>query len=156
MSAVADTGRKQAAAARGGFAPGVSGNPAGRPHGSRNRTTLAVEALLEGEAEALTRKCIARALEGDGLALRLCLDRLAPPRRDRPVSFALPALKEAADARDAFAAVVRAVAEGELTPSEAVTLAGLIEQFADVDSATRTDRRIRADKGKRPFLSLDF
>ena len=117
---------------------------------------MAVEALLEGEAEALTRKCIARALEGDGLALRLCLDRLAPPRRDRPVSFALPALKEAADARDAFAAVVRAVAEGELTPSEAVTLAGLIEQFADVDSATRTDRRIRADKGKRPFLSLDF
>ena len=147
---------KQPRLGRGGFAKGVSGNPSGRPLGSRNKATLAVEALLEGEAEALTRKCIERALEGDGQALRLCLDRLAPPRRDRPVSFALPALKEAADARDAFAAVVRAVAEGELTPSEAVTLAGLIEQFASVDSATRTDRRIRADKGKRPFLSLDF
>ncbi len=156
MSDAETTATKQPTKSKSGFAPGVSGNPAGRPAGSRNRTTLAVEALLEGEAEALTRKCIARALEGDGLALRLCLDRLAPPRRDRPVSFALPALKEAADARDAFAAVVRAVAEGELTPSEAVTLAGLIEQFADVDAATETDRRMRANKGKRPFLSLDF
>ena len=150
------TAGKQPRAGRGGFAKGVSGNPAGRPPGSRNRATLAVEALLEGEAEALTRKCIERALEGDGQALRICLDRLAPPRRDRPVSFALPALKEAADARDAFAAVVRAVAEGELTPSEAVTLAGLIEQFANVDAATETDRRMRANKGKRPFLSLDL
>ena len=152
MSAAADkTGQEQPKAGRGGFAPGVSGNPAGRPPGSRNKATLAVEALLEGEAEALTRKCIERALEGDGQALRLCLDRLAPPRRDRPTPFALPALKEAADARDAFAAVVRAVGEGELTPSEAVTLAGLIEQFARVDDATETDRRARERKGKGPL-----
>ena len=148
------TAGKQPRAGRGGYAPGVSGNPAGRPAGSRNKTTLAVEALLDGEAEALTRKCIERALEGDATALRICMDRIAPPRRDRPVPFALPALKEAADARDAFAAVVKAVAEGELTPAEAVTLAGLIEQFADVDAATETDRRMRADKGRRPFLSL--
>lgn len=149
MSGAADkTGQEQPKAGCKGFTPGVSGNPAGRPPGSRNRATLAVEALLEGEAEALTRKCIECALEGDGQALRLCLDRLAPPRRDRPVSFALPPLKEAADARDAFAAVVRVVAEGELTPSEAVTLAGLIEQFAKVDDATEVERRARDRKAR--------
>lgn len=149
MSADAETtAGKQPRARRGGFVKGMSGNPAGRPPGARNRATLAVEALLEGEAEALTRKCIERALEGDGQALRLCLDRLAPPRRDRPVSFALPALKEAADARDAFAAVVRAVAEGELTPSEAVTLAALIEQFAGVDRDTIGAREHKARKAR--------
>jgi hypothetical protein len=70
------------------FRKGQSGNPSGRPRGARNKTTLAVEALLDGEAEALTRKAIERALEGDTTALRLCLDRLLPPRKGRPVSFA--------------------------------------------------------------------
>ncbi|WP_346658170.1 DUF5681 domain-containing protein [Bradyrhizobium sp. 138] len=64
------------------FQPGQSGNPRGRPRGSRNRTTLAVEALLEGEAEALTRKAIELATGGDIQALRICLDRLCPPRRE--------------------------------------------------------------------------
>src|SRR5438874_12919139 len=64
---------------------GTSGNPAGRPAGSRNRTTLAVQALLDGEAEALTRKAIELASNGDLNALRLCLDRVIPIRRDQPL-----------------------------------------------------------------------
>ena len=126
-----------------GFAPGVSGNPDGRPKGSRNKTTLAVEALLEGEAEALTRKAIERALDGDVTALRLCLDRLSPPRRDRPAPFDMPSLKEAADARDAFAAIIAATAEGDLTPGEAAALAKLVTDFAAVDAATKEVRRIK-------------
>src|ERR1043166_2707029 len=67
----------------GTFAPGnsIGANKAG----SRHRTTRAVEALLEGQAEALTQKAVALALAGDGPALRLCLDRIAPPRKDAPV-----------------------------------------------------------------------
>ncbi len=117
---------------------------------------LPIEALLDGEAEALTRKAIEKALAGDSLALRLCLDRIAPPRRDRPTPFDLPALREAADAREAFAAVVRAVAEGELTLSEAATLAGLIEQFADVDRETWTARNNRERKSKGPLAGLEL
>jgi hypothetical protein len=60
------------------FKKGVSGNPAGKPPGSRNRTTLAVQALLDGEAERLTRKCVELALQGDSTALRLCMERLVP------------------------------------------------------------------------------
>ena len=74
------------------FAPGMSGNPAGRPKGARNRATVAAEALLEGEAEALTRKAVELALAGDVTALRLCLERVVPPRKDRAVAFDLPAV----------------------------------------------------------------
>ena len=72
------------------FEKGTSGNPSGRPRGSRNATTLALEVLLDGQAQALTQKAIDLALTGDIPALRLCLDRILPPRKDRPVSFTLP------------------------------------------------------------------
>jgi len=75
------------------FKPGQSGNPSGRPKGARHRTTVAIEALLEGEGEALTRKAIELAKAGDMQALRLCMDRLAPPLRDSPVAFDLPEMK---------------------------------------------------------------
>ena len=90
--AVADpgtTGRLQ----DGTWPKGVSGNPMGRPRGARHRSTLAVEALLDGEAEGLTRKAIEVAMEGDVTALRLCLDRLAPARKDATVSFQLPRME---------------------------------------------------------------
>ena len=90
------------------FRKGQSGNPSGRPRGARNKTTLAVEALLDGEAEALTRKAIERAKEGDSVALRLCLERILPPRKDRPVSFALPKMESAADAGKASTAILTA------------------------------------------------
>jgi Family of unknown function (DUF5681) len=56
------------------FKPGQSGNPAGKPKGARNRSTIAAETLLEGEAKALTRKAIELGLAGDTTALRLCLE----------------------------------------------------------------------------------
>ena len=111
----------------GTFKTGESGNPSGRPKGARNRATLALEAILEGEAEALTRRAVALALEGDTVALRLFLDRIAPARKDRHVPFALPPISTAADAVKASAALVAAVAEGELTPSEASDLGKLVE-----------------------------
>src|SRR5215203_2183869 len=80
------------------FNKGKSGNLSGRPLGSRHRVTIACDQLLEGEAEALTRKAIELAKAGDGPALRLCMDRIAPPRKDRHVPFALPKLEKAEDA----------------------------------------------------------
>ena len=61
---------------QGQFKPGEPGNPAGKPKGTRNKMTRAAEALLDGEAEALTRKAIKLAKAGDLTALRLCLDRI--------------------------------------------------------------------------------
>lgn len=76
----------------GRFKKGHRGNPDGCRKGSRHKATLAAEALLEGEAEALTRKAIELALAGDGQALRLCMERLVPRRKDRPVDVDLAGL----------------------------------------------------------------
>ncbi len=88
-----------------------------------------MEALLDGEGEAITRKAVVMALEGDPTAMRLCLDRILPPRKDRPVMFAMPKLETASDAVKATAALAEAVAAGELTPLEAGDLARLVEGF---------------------------
>src|SRR5579859_5821986 len=71
------------------FPPGVSGNPKGRPKGSRNKATLIAQALRDSEAKALVRPLVERALKGDRPALRACVDRLLPRRRDRRVEFEL-------------------------------------------------------------------
>jgi hypothetical protein len=111
------------------FEKGQSGNPDGRPTGSRNRTTLAMEVLLDGEADAIVRKAIERAKEGDGTALRMCLERIVPPRKDRPVNFPLPKIETAADALTATGALIAAVAAGDITPSEASELSKLIDSY---------------------------
>jgi hypothetical protein len=132
------------------FAPGTSGNPGGRPVGSRHKTTLAMEALLDGEAEKLTRTAIDLALAGDMVALRLCLDRTLPPRRDRPVLFTLPPVETTADVVKASAALLGAVASGELTPSEAAELGKLIEAHVRAIEVTEIhDRLARLEEQQR-------
>src|SRR5215510_13572489 len=77
--------------ANGRFRKGQSGNPKGRRTGVRNKATEAAEQFLDGEAEALARRAVELALEGEASALRLCLERIIPPRRARPVKLNLPA-----------------------------------------------------------------
>ncbi len=84
----------------------------------RHQLSVIALALLDGEAEALTRKVVELALAGDMAALRLCLERIAPPRRNAPVAFELPPITGAADAAQAVAAVLAAVAAGDLTPDQ--------------------------------------
>src|SRR5262249_4946649 len=108
------------------FEPGQSGNPTGRPKGARNKATLIIEALLEGQAEALTRKLIELALGGNMAALRICFERLSPPRRDHGVAFDLPKIESAADALAASHAVLDSCAAGILSTGEAADVMGLI------------------------------
>ena len=122
----------------GKFGPG---NP-GKPKGARHRATLAAEALLDGEAETLTRKAVDLALEGDATALRLCLERIAPRRKDAPVTFEIPPMETADDAVKAVSAIVQAVAGGEITPAEGSIVAGLIENFRKVLEMQDMERRI--------------
>ena len=126
------------------FRPGQSGNPTGKRPGTRNRATLAAEALLDGEAEALTRKAIEMAKQGDIAALRLCLDRIVPPRRERPVQFRLPALRTQRDAAAAMAAIADAVANGNISTSEAAELSMIVESFVRTVEASEFDQRLQA------------
>jgi len=121
----------------------ASGN-AGKPKGARHKVTLAVEAMLEGQQEALTQAVIDKALEGDVTALRICIDRIAPTRKDAPVSFDLPEIETTNDAANAARAILKAVAEGEVTPVEAATVMGVVEQFRRTLETTEFERRIAA------------
>jgi hypothetical protein len=111
------------------FKSGQSGNPGGRPKGSLNKATLASQALLDGEAEALTRKVVELAKDGNSLALRLCLERILPPRKDRPITFTIPQLEGAQDLPQALKAILEAVAQGEITPGEGHTLTAMLDAY---------------------------
>ena len=125
------------------FQPGQSGNPGGRPVGSKNTTTLAVEALLDGEAEAITRRAINAAMAGDMTAIKLVLDRVAPARKSRPIHIDLPDVSNACGVAEAQAAVVAAVAGGQITPDEATALSGLLEARRKALETEELETRIR-------------
>jgi hypothetical protein len=129
--------------AKGRFAPGCSGNPAGKRPGTRNRATLLAAALEEGEGEAMARIVIDKALAGDATAARFCIDRLCPRPRGRAISLELPeGLSPGGMVVAAFNAALRAMAAGEITPEEAVTVARFLEGRMKALKACQLERRM--------------
>ena len=126
------------------FRKGRSGNPSGKAKGTRHKATMAVQALLEGEAEALTRKCVDLAKAGDTTALRLCMERLAPAMKSRAVHLSMPSIETAADVLKAQTAAIRAMASGEITPDEAATIAGVIETKRKAIETADLEQRLTA------------
>jgi hypothetical protein len=143
---VAGSGAANAAGKQRGrpFVKGQSGNPAGKKTGTRHAVTWAVEMLLEGEAEALTRKAVSMALAGDTVALRLCLDRIAPPRREALVEIELPKITSPMDLPGVAARLVEATARGEIAPGEARSLATLLESYRKQAELADIEARLRA------------
>jgi hypothetical protein len=139
--------RKYATKARG--RPFARGNP-GKPPGARHKTTLAVESLLDGEAEKLTRKAIKLALAGDSTALRLCLERVAPVRKGRPVAISLPPIKTTGDVIAALEAVTAAMSAGQLSPTEALEVAGVIELQRRAIELNDVERRLAELEARFP------
>ena len=133
--------------ATGRFEPGN----AGKPKGARHRATLAIEAMLDGEAATLTRKAIDMALAGDTTAMRLCMERLVPVRRDRPIKFDMPPFETADDVARAGRAIIVKVAAGEITPSEAGDVIKLFDGLARSIEIADLERRLKAlEDGTRP------
>jgi Family of unknown function (DUF5681) len=131
------------------FEPGKSGNPAGKRKGTRHQITMLAEQLLDNEAEGLIRKAIDLGLSGDVAALRLLLDRILPPRRDRPVGFTLPAIAAPRDLVAAQAAILSAVADGSLTPSEVGEFGKLFENYAKtLEVADFEERLAKLENGQ--------
>jgi hypothetical protein len=128
---------------RGGGPQGQSGNPAGRAPGVRNKATETAELLLAGAAEALTRKVVALALAGDAAAIRLCLDRIIPARRGRPVQLRVAPGRGTADLGGTMAAITNTATNGVITPGEAAELARVVEIFVRAVEAGDFERRLR-------------
>ena len=133
------------------FQKGESGNPAGRPRGARNRTTILLQKLLEDDGEALARKAIDLAKGGDLVALRMCMDRLMPARKHEPVAFELPRLDTAADTVTAAATIVAAAAAGELTPAEAADIAKAVDIYVRALATQAFEERLaKLERGGVP------
>ncbi len=134
-----NSGRKQ----DGKFVSGQSGNPAGKPPGTLHKATQAMHIMLEGEAEALTRKAVEMALEGDTTALKLCLDRIAPAYKPsaRPVMLAMPPPDNLTDTARAF---VAAAARGDIPPDIAAQLVSAVASVARVEEIEQVKHRLEA------------
>lgn len=131
--------------------PGQSGNPRGKVRGSRNKASLIAEVLLDSETQRLTRRAIDLALEGDTVALRLCLERILPPVRERPCSFKLPKIQNICDASNALAMLIESVSNGELLPSEGESLSAILNTFMkSVELAEFEDRITALERANAP------
>ncbi len=128
--------------ASGRYLPGTSGNPNGRPPLARNRGTEVVDELLEGQAQALAQKAIEMALGGDVLAMKLCIERLAPARRERQMLLQLPAPSTGDTIAAGFGNLASALTNGELTPSEANSAAQVLESACRAMETTELARRV--------------
>jgi hypothetical protein len=139
------------------FQKGQSGNPAGRPLGSRNKASIRMQELLEQNAEQLIEKAVGMAVAGNIGALRLCLDRVVPARKYQPLLCAMPPLAKAADAVATIAGIASAAVAGDVTADEAAKLAKVISLFVNTLEAREFEDRLasleRADlKPAHPAL----
>ena len=120
---------------------GQSGNIKGKPKGSLNKVTLAIQSLLDGEGEALTRKAIELAKDGDLTAIKLCLDRIFPARKSRSINIDLPDVSTGEGVSLAQGVVVQAVSQGELAPDEGQVLSSILEaRRKSIETADHEDR----------------
>ena len=127
--------------ANGRFQPGQSGNPAGKKPGTRNRATLLREELRDGEDGAVARVIIDKALAGNSMAARFVIGLLIPRARDRAIELDLPEGASAGELVAAANATVQAMAKGEITPEEALTVTRVLDfRLKAVTAAGKEER----------------
>lgn len=126
--------------------PFASGNKfgRGRPRGSRNKTTLLAQELLESYSEPVVKKCLQKALMGEDKALQICMDRILPVRRDLPVKLGKVPVRTAADVSKASEIVLQKVAAGELTPAQGQAMAELIDMRRRAIETEEFEHRLKA------------
>jgi Family of unknown function (DUF5681) len=115
------------------FVKGQSGNPAGRPVGSRNRFTQEMQEALENSGLPLIQRLLELAGDGNTGAMRQCLDRLMG--KYRPSAVALPSPDAPNYVLSALSEIHRALGAGEIASDEAARL---------VDFVGRTGRVLAA------------
>jgi hypothetical protein len=147
MSATAESLRTL----EGRFSPGQSGNPAGRPKGSRNKATLVAEALLDEATGPVVAKAIDDALAGDGAMLRTVFQAICKKDPGRTIELDLPEGRFG-DPVAFLEATMRAVALGEITPQEGALLARLASVMVQ---AQRMKLRIDQWKAKSKEVPVE-
>jgi hypothetical protein len=124
------------------FQKGQSGNPAGRPRGTVSRATVLTQNLLSDHAESIAAKIIELEEQGEMGALRACMDRLVPAIKHQPVAVELPPIEKPADAVEAAASIVAAVAAGDVSATEAAQLAKVVDVYVRAVDSKGFDERL--------------
>ncbi|EGG93309.1 hypothetical protein IMCC1989_1352 [gamma proteobacterium IMCC1989] len=139
---------------KGQFAKGHSGNKQGKPKGVRNKITLAAIELFHNNSEILIKKAIEKALEGDMVALKLCIDRLAPVIKEQPMtSIELPTLTNSTSVLKALATVTDKLCNGELLMSEAKAIYSLLAIYQKQLDISELQKRVDTLEQRAP---MDF
>jgi hypothetical protein len=125
------------------FEPGNSFGR-GRPKGSRNKSTLAALALLVEHAEALVRKCIAEALKGDMIAMRLCIERILPALREPAIKFKAGATRTSSEVAQVQETIVKDVSKGRIVPQQGERVMNILELRRRVIETKRLEERLEA------------
>ena len=120
----------------------------GRPRGSRNKASLAAQALLDGHSEALIKKCMHMAFSGDTTALRLCIERVLPTCKELPVSVAPLRGRTAGELAQTFEGLLKQVSSGQLTLAAAQTIANMLEMRRRTLETESHEARLEALEAK--------
>jgi len=130
------------------FEPGHPGGP-GRPAGSRNKASVLLDKMAEGDAKAVLEKQLELAKGGDQRAAELVLSRIWPARKGRAVTINLQPIEAATDVVTALGTVADAVAMGDLTPDEGASVAAIIEIKRKAIEIVELENRITALESER-------
>lgn len=134
-----NTGKMQVS---GKFQKGQSGNPNGKPKGTKNKATIAAEQLLQGDLNNICRRLIEEALVGNVQAIKLVLDRVLPSNKDRFIDIKLPKLKTSEDAVKAISTIIDAVGDGSITPNEGEAMSRVVNAFLKAIESQEIEKRV--------------
>jgi len=138
------------------FHPGQSGNPASRAVGSRNKKTLAAEAALFDHAKELVDDMVARARRGEPAAMRLCMERILPAGRGRPLPIELPSIRSTEDALAAADVIMDALKQGAISAREAVDLLRVVEGLTRLTGAIAFIKKVARREVAKAAQTLGF
>jgi hypothetical protein len=130
------------------FEPGYPGGP-GRPAGSRNKATLALDQIADDAGEAILKTMVEAAKSGDMRAADLVLSRIWPARKSRPIALTLPVIQSASDVVAAVGAVADAVGAGDITPDEGQAVASILEAKRKAIETVDLEARLSALEQER-------
>jgi len=130
-----------------GWQPGQSGNPRGRPVGSRNKKKVIADEFAK-DGSAVARVVMDAALAGDMQAANLVLQRLSPPLRARAEKVTFELTPDAPLTTQAQQ-IMTAVAEGSIDPETGQLLINCITAFAGLKQVDELEARLIALEEKQ-------
>ena len=123
------------------FKPGQSGNPTGKPRGTKHASTRLRE-VIKGDLPKILAVLRDRALGGDVQAASLLLSRCLPPLRPESTPHMIKLTGDSLG--DRANAIAKAAVSGEIPTSAAADLMSVLTGQAKIIETAELERRIAA------------